>query len=375
MSKLLKVTVLALLFAVLWGAAGEVQATVKVGARYLPKFEPLSYVKGTGEVKLKITIQRDLDDPQAPWDEVTLTAYGVDLKYKGDTARLDIPYCGFLGSKRHEYYGDSSWVARFDAQGYYSTTFHLTIPDNSSSCFAMLFEFGESYAFHRGVCFSTVGDTLETFQSYSFTELQLDRQDRRDTLPSEDYERAKREWKERQEQLERFKGKGTTGPVMNPEDSALVDSLSDMGKRQLGRMRMLERTPLTDQDRQVLAIDGRWYERKRGETKFRHIPGKTKEEIRADAQRYSDSLAANPPNNVYDVILDLRDPKDYEFASSLIDSLISTEEPGFYRAVVPSELMEKLRENGIEARKTVSKLSEKNNTKALHNKPVKNVSL
>ena len=134
---------------------------------------------------------------------------------------------------------------------------------------------------------------------------------------------------------------------LNPEDSALVDSLSDMGKRRLGRMRMLERTPLTDEDREWIVIDNRWFVRERGETKFRRVEGRTDEQLRADAQRYSDSLAANPPNNVYDVILDLRDPDDYETARSLTDSLAVTAEKGFYRTVVNKATLTELINKGI----------------------------
>ena len=348
MSKLLKVTVLALLFAVIWGAAGEVQATVKVGARYLPKFVPLSYVKGTGEVKLKITIQRDLDDPQAPWDEVTLTAYGVDLKYRGDTTRWDNPYSGFSDSKSLEYYGDSTWLARFDQQGHYSTTFDLTVPDNDTSCFVILLEF-DGYSFYQGQCFVTTGDTLNIFRAWSnyWGDLQLERSNRRNPVPREEHERAKREWEERQEQLRRFKGKSTRGhgPRLSPEDSVIFNTLSEKGERRFVRMRNLERTPLTDESRQVISLDGTVYVRYRGEAKFHIVEGTT--DPIAHAKQVMDSVRI-AENKDYDITIDLRDSDDSEFVKNLVDTLMPTEQQGFFRAVVKWQTIMQLRDNAIE---------------------------
>jgi hypothetical protein len=139
--------------------------------------------------------------------------------------------------------------------------------------------------------------------------------------------------------------------VMNPEDSALVDSLSDTGKRQLGRMRMMEESPLAEQARQTVEIEGRWFVRDRGETPFRRLEAKTDEQLRADAHRYGDSLAANPPKNVYDVVLDLRNRDHYEFAKSLVDSLIPVDSVGFYRALMDRPTLIKLDNEGIKYRR------------------------
>ena len=346
MSKLLKVTVLALLFAVIWGAAGEVQATVKVGARYLPKFVPLSYVKGTGEVKLKITIQRDLDDPQAPWDEVTLTAYGVDLKYRGDTTRWDNPYSGFSDSKSLEYYGDSTWLARFDQQGHYSTTFDLTVPDNDTSCFVILLEF-DGYSFYQGQCFVTTGNTLNTFIAWPnyWGALQLERSNRRKHVPREEHERAKREWEERQEQLKKHKSKGTTKYLHGLSAEEVERMRSESSKTiTMDSLHKLEEEPLTDYNAQLIQVGDSLYIRKKGEYKFRVAETYNSWEESLEAKR---NLKPEDLVSEVHIVIDLRDPEDYNFVKGLVDSLIPMEKPGYYHTVAKMSVIDAIKTHRI----------------------------
>jgi len=246
-----------------------------------------------------------------------------------------------------EYSGAERWEITSDTLApAFLTRLEATAPPNDTSGLIVTMGCGEHQS-NYPTYFITTADTVRTLGSNPREHPRLPTEEERRQNRLKDYERAKREWEERQEQLRRFKGKSTTGPVMNPKDSALVDSLSDKGKRQLGRMRMLERSPLTDQERQWIVIDNRWFVRERGETKFRRVEGRTDEQIRADAQRYWDSLAANPPDSVYDVILDLRDPDDYDFAKSLLERLLPTDSVGFFRAVMNRPTLMKLTNRGI----------------------------
>ena len=166
--------------------------------------------------------------------------------------------------------------------------------------------------------------------------------------------RPKREWEEKQKQLQNWEGKGTYRSLIHfsPEDSVFYSTLSDRGKQNFRRMRLFERTPLTDQDRQLHTVDGQWYERLRGETRFRPIPGITKEELRSGNWRRRDSVAANPPDNSYDIVLDLRNHADYEFVEPRVDSLIATSDSGFYETVVDRSTLIELIKHGIQYRRT-----------------------
>jgi hypothetical protein len=301
---------------------GEIHC-LDYGDPFLFEFAVESYTKSTGALTLRVTITYCPETSlKANCDLLTLSVYPVGgLTYTGEDTLL-IPYRD---------------------QNPYTALFEVTVPPNDTCALVFLWECGQ--ARWDGQCFATTGDTLVTFRANPshYGDLARERSLRKDEpYLQKDYERAKREWEAQQESLKHFKGKETTAPVMNPEDSALVDSLSDKGKRLLGKMRMMEDSPLTHNRRQTVEIEGRWFVRDSGETKFRRVEAKTDEQLRVDAQRYWDSLAANPPGNQYDVILDLRDPEHYGFAKSLLDSLIPADSVGFYRAVMDRPTLIKL---------------------------------
>ncbi len=345
MSKLLKVTVLALLFAVLWGAAGQLHATIGK-ASYIPKFEPLSYVKSTGEVKLKFTLEKVSDHPQAVWDEVTLTAYGVDLKYRGDTARLDIRKLPLDISESLEYYGDSAWLARFDEQGLYSTTFHLTVPDNDTSCFVILLEF-DGYSFYQGQCFVTTGNTLNTFIAWPnyWGALQLERSNRRKHVPREEHERAKREWEERQEQLKKHKSKGTTKYLHGLSAEEVERMRSESSKTiTMDSLHKLEETPLTDYSGQFIQVGDTLYVRREGEYKFKLAETYSSREEMEQSRRNREPDWSREDH----IVMDLRKQEDYDFVKELVDSLIPMEKEGYYHIVTTLRVIDKIKSHRIE---------------------------
>ncbi len=298
-----------------------------------PGYEVVSYDENSGHLTLKFTITYFPDAYlKATCEVLMMTMY---------------PFDGLI------YAGPDTLLVPYRTQNPYSTVWELTLLPNDTS-YLVFREECDRTAYHYGITFVTTGDTLITRWGTGGRdgELVLEWTVRRWPDPREDLERAKREWEAQQESLKHFKGKETTGPVMNPEDSALVDSLSDQGKRQLGKMRIMENSPLTDYERQTIEIEGRWFVRDRGETKFRRVEAKTDEQLRADAQRYWDSLGANPPKNAYDLILDLRDRGNYEFAKSLLDSLIAADSAGFFRAVMDRPTLIKLIDKGIKYHRT-----------------------
>jgi hypothetical protein len=356
MKKVVKAVGLALLLSVAMSAGQQVNATIEGGPSgpvepFGPGLEVVSYAKNTGQLKMKFTITYFPDAQLQPTcEQLMMTMYPFDgLTYNGPDTLL-VPY---------------------KTENPYSTLWELTLPPNDTS-YLIFREECDRVAYHYGIMFVTTGDTLVTrWESGGRDgELSFEWTFRHWADPREDYERAKREWEARQESLKLFKGKSTTGHGLRltPEDSATFNTLSEKGKRQFVRMRHLERTPLTDEDRQWIEVDGRWYVREHGDYKFRHVPGKTMEEIHAETQRYQDSLAANPPNNLYDIILDLRDPKDYDIAYSLTDSLVATKEIGFYRTVVTRPVLMKLIQKGIDYQLTGRKQLPLPDTSETYNK-------
>lgn len=111
-----------------------------------------------------------------------------------------------------------------------------------------------------------------------------------------------------------------------------LSELPTKRERDLEEMRDLEKTPLTDYDRQDVLVDGEVWYRDRGEHKFRKAQSTT--DPIGTASRELDSIRALHLNQTYDVILDLRDESDYEFVHSLEAKLQPTDSVGLYRATI-----------------------------------------
>jgi hypothetical protein len=302
---------------------------------FLLDFVVESYTKSTGALTLKVTITYCPETPnKATCDLLTLSVYPVGgLTYTGEDT-LQIPYRG----------GNPT-----------SVLFEVTVPPNDTSCLAILWECS-GHAQWDGQVFLTTGDTLVTFRgngsywrgpaierSLQFMEPYL----------QQDYERAKREWEAQQESLKLLyppEGKGTLhGPRFSPEDSALASTLSEKGKQRLAKMRNLERAPLTDYPSEIISLDGTMYVRYRGETKFHKVEGTT--DPVAHGKKVIDSIRI-AEGKEYDLTIDLRDPDNYELIKNLVDTLMPTDQPGFFRAMVKWNIIMELRDQGIEFYKT-----------------------
>ncbi len=327
--------------------------------------EPVPMPTAPGPVNLRFTIS-----PNMVCDEIIITVTDID---------------------NLEYMGETSWIMKADPKDTVTYDLPLVIPANDTSGLRIIAGCGKiRHAIHA--YFLAYEDSVHYYfgnprwnYGTSFPKAPKKRIGIPDSVwAKEGSGRGKRSYidasgnriSEEEYQTRRAARKEKPTQTVIPRDSTLIWMEDEEGNRvlvdrqvfldsaktlkrlaKLEKMRKLEETPLTDKEHQVISVDGKLYERHRGEYKFHEMETTTDRSARFEKKR--DSLRARAKHKKYEVILDLRDPKDYEFASSLIDSLISTEEPGFYRAVVPFELMEKLRDNGIEARKTVSRSREK----------------
>ncbi len=141
-------------------------------------------------------------------------------------------------------------------------------------------------------------------------------------------------------------GIGATSYIIYPGDSALADSLTDEDKGKLSLMRAKESTPLSDSEQESYAVEGRWFFRLRGESRFRPLSGFTREELHERYRQRTDSLAAADTSH-YNVILDLRAPGALESAREIVDSLVPTDSAGFYRTSVKRMIFRELLNQGI----------------------------
>lgn len=112
-------------------------------------------------------------------------------------------------------------------------------------------------------------------------------------------------------------------------------------------MRMMERFPLEDEERQLIEIGGVWYERNRGETKFRLA------EVITDIKEYLNNKRLKNLEMKTRVVLDLRDSLAYRNAVKIIgeDKLKSTDSVGFFEATLSGYLKIELDEVGITIRR------------------------
>lgn len=312
---------------------------------FAPGFEVVSYAKNTGHLTLKFTITYFPDAQLQPTcDPLMMTVYPFDgLTYTGPETLL-VPY---------------------RTENPYSTVWELTLPPNDTS-YLVFREECDSVAYHYGITFVTTGDTLFTRWGTGGRdgELVFEWTFRHWPDPREDLERAKREWEEEQKRLKVEyppEGTMTTGKTtpdaamlsklrsLSPEDSAVFVTLSERGKKRFLKMRNLERSPLTDATREVIGVDGTMYVRYRGETKF-HIVEPTTDPM-THGKKFMDSLRI-AQNKDYDLTVDLRNPDDYEFIDNLVDTLVPTEQTGFFRAVVKWKIIMQLRDRSIDFYKT-----------------------
>ena len=332
MSKLWKVIGLALLFGAQISFGGGQLGTGKAMRHFPgglvepfgPGFEVVSYAKNTGQLKLKFSITYFPDAQLQPTcDPLMMTVY---------------PFDGLI------YTGPETLLVPYQIENPYSTLWELTLPPNDTSYLVFREECGNT-AYHYGITFVTTGDTLLTRWGSGGHDglLILEWSDRHQLKSLEDYERAKREWEERQERLKHV-GKSTTGhlPRPTPEDSGRVKAWQR--EITLDSLHKLEEKPLTDRNAQVIQVGDTLYIRKKGEYKFRVA------ETFNSWEEYLESRRNLKPEDLVSevhIVIDLRDPEDYNFVKGLVDSLIPMEKPGYYHTVAKMSVIDAIKTHRI----------------------------
>ncbi|MCB2231116.1 hypothetical protein KQH82_10410 [bacterium] len=147
------------------------------------------------------------------------------------------------------------------------------------------------------------------------------------------------------------------GWVWVPDDTGGVYAVSPEEYQQMKERAQIERyssdidpldstqAPLLDADGQTIQIHGEFWTRQRGERAFHKV--ELIPDIHDGARKTYDSLLALAGSKKLDVILDLRDPADYQTASSTLDHLEPTDSAGYYRTTATLRTLKQLRLKGI----------------------------
>lgn len=111
-------------------------------------------------------------------------------------------------------------------------------------------------------------------------------------------------------------------------------------------MKELEKTPLENDDVQIFYVtEDEAYIRNKGESKFTNIDVKRAEWqehlAKRESSRNESSILLKRR------VLDLRNKTDYETALEIVDSLIPSDEDGFYEVLISADQYDKLRRAGV----------------------------
>ena len=249
------------------------------------------------------------------------------------------------------YFGPDSWQLAMEPGGEtLFTRVEFTIPTHDTSGFELITSCGE-HVYDWSRYFVTAGDSIAIVCG--------DPRTWPDPDPAPDSVVRRLVWEETERQLAEQRrtspppppqGYSSTYIIIYPGDSALADSLTDDGKRRLAIMRSREREPLVDSDMDTWEIEGRVFQRAKGERQFHRIKGHTTEEWCELAVRMWDSLDAADADKPLEIFVDLRKPEQEAFMRSFVDSLIPTDSAGIYRTVILYRQQKDLEAHGIRYR-------------------------
>ncbi|MCP4567260.1 MAG: hypothetical protein GY841_06745 [FCB group bacterium] len=231
----------------------------------------------------------------------------VDLRlsirsmWNWDTLKVEVTKIDNL-----EYNGIKSWevyVAEWDTIDY---DINVNIPDmDTSGIIIQLFKDSTSMSTAYRY-FVTTGDTLEVYGQ-----------------------------KPKAPKVHHVEMRCSSEEAKKPRDSVIYPSgiyeMTDVQK-----MQDLEKTPLTNSDEQHIMVDGEVWGRLRGEYKFHRV------KTVVDPPKFKPAEIEMEADSTYDLILDLRQKDDYEFVKEIIPDLNPLAKTGYYRAVIPKNLLKQI---------------------------------
>ena len=317
------------------GLVAQLAAAPSIMRVYPGRIDLLSYDPVSRQVDVKVTVRSEFQLPG-------LACNGLV------TVRVDtLDGVIYTGPDRYEVQVDQTAPAVLNLE--------VIVPANDTSGFRLRTECGDIHE-SFGAYFVTSGDSIRLLSNNPRHWIPLGAPASVEEQNRAMAEELKRLWEEKQSQEKpdpqsamKITTRRTIEPI-KPCDSALFDSLSDLGQRRLLSMRGRERDAYEGSARQLYEVEGRWWVRERGEREFRRLEPQTDEELREEARQLWDSLGTKSPDDSCTAYVYVESPDDEAFARSLIDSLSPTDQPGVYRVHTTHRVLEQLRAQGIRYR-------------------------
>ena len=236
---------------------------------------------------------------------------------------------------RLEYNGPKDWVTVFHGAAPCTTKFTVVVPLADTSGFIVNIDAGvERWSTSR--YFVTTGDSLEYYagsiRGHSPMPGPPRYGDAAQGIPSAPLTA---------EEMRNM------NPGANEPDSIAPPAVRTLSKEESAReeLRKVELKQRLSPGREVYWIGKEIWVRDSGEFKFHKTEGVTN--VLSDSKRVRDSILARSVPKPYEATLDLRDPADYEYAKRIVDTLLPTDTPGFYRVVTTKDIMGKIEAKGI----------------------------
>ncbi len=145
------------------------------------------------------------------------------------------------------------------------------------------------------------------------------------------------------EPLIRFRGELLFQPAdsTNYNDSVKIMKIGSVTDQK--RKEIMEWAPLTKYDAQTIYVDGQTWFRSKGEYKFHRTESMTMDEISERGGEQWEKIR----HKEIEIVMDLRDPDDYEYAKKLFGRLVPMEKDGFYHTTMTRQQTLQLNPRGI----------------------------
>lgn len=125
---------------------------------------------------------------------------------------------------------------------------------------------------------------------------------------------------------------------------ATADELKEL------KFREYERAPNLDSGRQYLNLDGQWYLREPGASKFQQILNPDPESPASGNLVVTDSLSVEPIEEKFQVVVIISDSATYEFAKKFSSKIRNSNGRGYFRISLTRNQIAKFKEKGISCR-------------------------
>ncbi len=249
-----------------------------------------------------------------------------------------------------EYYGQKQWDIYIDSVTSFSTNVEVKVPLNDTSgfiiktnCNIFPHKWDRYFITYRDTVYSMWGDPSQYYIDGASSPLPLPTEEENRMNRLKDYERAKREWEEKQKQL-KTAHKSVRGHLPGWSAEEAEKRRYKSNTITLDSLHKLEEMPLTELSGQFVQVGETLYVRHKGEYKFKPA------EMYSSREEMEQSRRNREPDLTQEkhITIDLRKQDDYDFLKQLVDSLIPMEKKGYYHTVTTFRIIDKIKKRNIE---------------------------